>query len=188
MILTAFLPLKAAIPVMLVALAAAVIIPVVYSYSLYHKMKKNGEITNENISGMCSGTNKFGIIISIVITVALLAVLIVVSSTGNIDIVCGENSFEINADFWNDITVDYADIDEIRLLNDFEGGIRTYGFSSARLLMGTFENDEFGTYTRYTYGKCKTCIVIRDGENVLVINAENEEETKALYKEIILKR
>ena len=37
-------------------------------------------------------------------------------------------------------------------------------------------------------GKCKACIVIRDGENVLVINAEDEEATKELYKEIISKK
>lgn len=187
MIVSAFLPLKVSIPVMCSVIAAAVIIPIAYSYSVYIKMKKNGEISVENKPEK-SQKSSVAVIISVVMLVIVFVAVAGVTLTGDIDVVCGEKAFEINADFWDDITVNYADIDEITLRDDFEGGRRTLGFGSAKLLMGTFENEEFGAYTRYTYGKCKACIVIRDGENILVINAEDEEATKELYKEIILKK
>ena len=185
MIVAAFLPLKAAIPVMVAAMLAAVIIPVAYSYSIYRKMKKNGEISAENKPE--KNKNKrtaaiISVVIPVIISVAVAGLMVV----GDIDVVCNETSLEIVADFWDDLTVEYSDIDEISIRENVDG-IRVWGVSSARLLMGTFENEEFGAYTRYTYSKCKTCILIKSGENILVINAENDEATNALYEEIVSK-
>ena len=61
------------------------------------------------------------------------------------------------------------------------------GFGSPKLSMGTFSNEEFGLYTRYTYTQCSTAIVIRSGERVLVISAEDAAATRALYEALLEK-
>ena len=55
------------------------------------------------------------------------------------------------------------------------------GFSSAKLLLGTFENEEFGRYTRYTYTNPESCIVLTSGEQVLVFSGKDAQETENIY-------
>ncbi|MBQ7121547.1 MAG: SdpI family protein [Clostridia bacterium] len=192
MLVAAFLPHKYLIPVMVAVLSVSVLAPVVYSYAVYRKMQKNGELTEENKAEPFSGMSKPLIVSTIIITVVLVFVLvfalIVLPVTGNVEVVCTENTLEISSEYWSDISVSYSDIDEITLRDDVDSGRRTNGFGTPRLLLGTFENEEFGRYTRYTYGKCDACIVIKDGENVLVINAADETSTQALYEEILSKK
>ena len=66
--------------------------------------------------------------------------------------------------------------------------MRTFGFGSARLLMGQFKNDEFGTYTRYSYTKCDSCVVLISGENVLVLSGPDEDATREIYEELTAKQ
>lgn len=188
-IASAFFSENVMIPVMVIVLSVTVLAPVIYSYALYRKMKKNGELTEESKSEPFSGMSKplitGTIICTVVLVFALAGALIVFPITGDIEFVCGDDSLEISSEYWSDISVNYSDIEEIELRNDVESGKRTNGFGTPRLLLGTFENEEFGLYTRYTYGKCDTCIVIKDGENVLVINAEDVKSTQKLYEDIL---
>ena len=59
------------------------------------------------------------------------------------------------------------------------------GYGSFRLLMGFFENEEFGTYTRYTYFKPEACVVITSGEKKIVLSGETYEETETLYLNLL---
>ena len=61
------------------------------------------------------------------------------------------------------------------------------GFASSKLLYGWFKNDELGSYTRYTYTDSESAIVIRSGERVLVISAEDAAATRALYEALLEK-
>ena len=61
-------------------------------------------------------------------------------------------------------------------------GSREWGFGSPTLLMGSFKNEEFGMYTRYTYTSCDACVVLTSGEKVLVLNGADEAATKAIYE------
>ena len=65
-------------------------------------------------------------------------------------------------------------------------GLRSLGFATARLLLGAFENDEFGSYTRYTYTNPDACVVVRSGENVLVLSGKTAEETQAIYENLLV--
>ena len=187
MIAAVFLPQKISVPLMAADIVIAVIVPTVYSYSLYRKMLKSGELSVEEIKPF-GGYNKTLVIVSVVFLVALLVfALIIMPNTGDIEITCGSTSVEIKADYWSDISVDYADIDKIELRNDVESGVRTNGFGTPRLMLGTFENEEFGIYTRYTYGKCDLCVVIEDDGNILVVNGADDAATQILYNELLSK-
>ena len=106
---------------------------------------------------------------------------------GNINIDFKEKSFTVNATYYSDLTVDYSEIDSLEYREDFDAGMRTYGFGSPRLSMGVFENDEFGSYTRYTYTGNKEAIILKVDDNILVISGKNDDETREIYKKIFEK-
>ena len=64
-------------------------------------------------------------------------------------------------------------------------GSRLFGVGSYRLLLGTFRNEEFGTYTRYTYYKPEACVVVRMGEKVLVLSGKDKAETQEIYDQLL---
>jgi len=61
------------------------------------------------------------------------------------------------------------------------------GFGSFSVLMGEFDNSEFGAYTRYSYSDCKSCVVLRADDRVLVLNKKDEAATKELYETLLTK-
>ena len=53
--------------------------------------------------------------------------------------------------------------------------------------MGFFQNDEFGTYTRYTYHNPDACVVLTVKGKTLVLSGKTEEESTAIYQELMLR-
>ncbi len=62
-----------------------------------------------------------------------------------------------------------------------------YEKTNFSILMGEFENSEFGAYTRYSYSDCKSCVIIRADDRVLVLNEKDEVATKELYETLLSK-
>jgi hypothetical protein len=52
---------------------------------------------------------------------------------------------------------------------------------------GIFVNDDLGSHTRYAYNSCKSAIVIRAEEKILVINAKTPEATWEIYNNLLEK-
>ena len=117
--------------------------------------------------------------------VVVLAFLFAFS--GKYEVQFGEKALHIDATAWDDATVEYRDITQVEYRNQDDPGSRTFGFGSPLLLMGRFDNGEFGEYTRYSHTSCDDCIVIFAGEKVMVLNGKNEKETKEMYDELIRK-
>lgn len=107
--------------------------------------------------------------------------------TGNININFKEDSFVIEASYQSDPEIEYSSIYSVTYREDVDAGMRTNGFGSARLSMGTFSNEEFGTYTRYSYTTCPASVVLDVDGNILVISGKDKEETKEIYDTLILK-
>ena len=86
-----------------------------------------------------------------------------------------------NASFSGAVTFNYVDIDEVEYREEGVEGERIMGFGSARLLIGTFQNEEFGAYTRYTYTGDRPCVVLTlDGKKV-VIGGTDADSVKQIY-------
>ena len=81
-----------------------------------------------------------------------------------------EEAFTIEASYWTDLTVAYETIDAIEYRDQDDPGTRISGLGGAKLLAGSFRNDEFGSYTRYSYTGCDACIVINADGKILVLN------------------
>ena len=134
-----------------------------------------------------SKAEKIAARISAVVVTLLLIGVAVLMVTGNITVACEDTSFTINATYWTDLTVDYSEIDTIEYRKDLDPGLRTSGFSSARLSLGIFQNDDFGSYTLYAYTGAEEYIVLTSGEKTLVIGLADAEETQVVYHALLAK-
>lgn len=178
MIAGAFLPMKWAIGVFLVLLLTMIAVPFAYSFGIYRKHKKQG-ISYQYAPA--SKAEKVALKISAIAIPLILIGVLVLMFTGSIEYEFAENTLKINATYHNDIAVNYAEIDSIEFREDFDFGIRNWGFYSAKLSLGNFQNEEFGNYTLYAYTASDSAVVIKSDEHILVITGKNTAETKTLY-------
>lgn len=167
---------------MLAATIALVAIPVIYSY-LYYRRQQKQSAAPVSVSAITGKRSKY-VLIFIAVTLIFVAVLLF---SGSIHIRFGETGFTIEASYYRSLTVDYGAIEDIELREGNVEGVRTMGFGSLRLLMGTFENAEFGSYTRYTYYAPDACIVLTVNGKTLVISGRDGEETQAIYQQLLLR-
>ena len=184
MLFSMLLPLKVMVGILVCVLAIMIIIPVVYSYSIYKQHRKEGIIYVAEPGSKAETTTAR---ITAVFVPIILIGAVIVMFTGTIEVHCEDTAFRIEASYWTDLSVDYSEIDTIEYRKDFAVGTRTSGFGSAKLSMGIFQNEEFGSYTLYAYTGAKEYIVLTSDDKILVIGMSDTEETKAIYDSIIEK-
>ncbi len=178
------LPAKAIVGAVLFVIIMIAVLPFIYSYLIYRQHRKNGIAY---VIPPRSKAEKIAVRISAVVVPVILIGVAVLMFTGNIEVKCEDTSLSVNATYWTDIEVAYSDIDTVEYREDFDVGIRTNGFGSAKLSMGIFENEEFGSYTLYAYTGAKEFIVISSEGKNLVIGMRDTNDTKAIYGTILQK-
>lgn len=176
-----FLPTVIALWAGVIALAAMVFVPVIYSYAYYKKQVKAGNYKVEPLPCLNTKTAKSITLVTVPLVLVLAAVLMF---TGNVEVSYRETAFTIEASFWSDLTVEYDAITDIEYREEGVPGSRANGVGSARLLVGIFQNEEFGNYTRYTYTENKSCVVLNVAGKILVIGGKDAAATKEIYKTI----
>ena len=131
--------------------------------------------------------NKWGVTekAASVIVVIVLVFAAFMLFEGGFKVRFDETSFQVQATFWSDMTIDYADVSSVTWRDDDKPGSRANGYGSLKLLMGTFDNEEFGRYERYSYVGCKSAVVLQTTDGTLVLGGQNEAETRKLYDELI---
>jgi len=182
MLFSIFLPQVAMVPVVACAILAATIIPIVYSYCIYKKHQNEGIAY---VDAPKSRTEKIVVIITAVIVPIILIGIAILMFTGDIEVHCEDTSFRIDATYWADLEVDYSEINDLEYRKDFNTGARTNGFGSSRLSMGTFQNDEFDSYTLYAYTGAQEYIVLEIGKKTLVIGMKDSDKTREIYQSIL---
>lgn len=164
------------LPAVMIPMAA---LPILYSWRFHRKQLTEGKEPEPAEEGPFG---KKAAIISAIFFTALAVFLVFILFTGDIDCRLEATELTVEASFEKDLTLPYDRIDRIELREEGVDGYRIIGFASSRLLMGTFQNDEFGTYTRYTYtGDGPAVVIVSEGE-ILVIGLETSAETRALYE------
>lgn len=126
----------------------------------------------------------------ILAAVALVCVAVAVVGyvfTGDITCTFTDTTLQVTNSYTSGVELAYEDMDSVELRQSFEFGVRGYGFGSARLAMGAYQNDEFEAYTLYAYKGCDSVVLIRSGEKVLVLNCKTAEQTQTLYKTLLEK-
>lgn len=179
LLLCMFLPMPASLSVFGIVLAAVIVIPVLYSYGYYKKQIKAGTYV---VNPVCIPNAKTAKIISLVTIPLVLIFTAILMFTGTIKVSYRETSFTVDATYWTALTVEYDAIESIEYRQDGVSGSRTNGLGSAQLLAGLFQNEEFGSYTRYTYTGDGPCVVLDVEGKILVLNGSDAAATKTIYE------
>lgn len=166
-----------------VSIVLAAVVPCVYSYLYYKRQLKEGTAVRIQYSTR----NK---VISILVTLVIVGFFVWVLFAGSMQVVFGTDSFTVETGYWSDLTISYDEIDTVSYQPGDtapDAGARTNGFGNLRLLMGSFANDAYGNYTRYTYASCDDCIVLDAGGQTIVLNGPDATSTEALYQTLTAK-
>ena len=118
------------------------------------------------------------------ITIAALVFAAAVCFFGRISVAYGQDSFTVKATFAGSDTVSYESIESVKYLESYDGGTRSLGVGSFVLNAGTFQNADYGSYKRYTYTNCPSCVEIRAGGRVYLVNGKDAAETKSIYERL----
>ncbi len=162
----------------LVTALALSLLPILYSYLYYRREKREG-------TASAAEPSRKGLLIGTVLGALTILAVAILLFTGNVSVILGEGSFQITASYWSDLEVDYAAVDALSYHDDCPAGIRVNGFGTPRLSLGTFQNDEFGSYTRYAYTDCPACVVLEIDGRILALNGRDETVTRRLYEELL---
>lgn len=124
------------------------------------------------------------VVAALAVSAAIALPLCATLFTGDIAPEYSEDSIRIRASYWSDLTMRYEDITAIQFREEAVPGSRTGGFGSPRLLMGSFHNQEFGTYTRYTYTGCDACVVLTYQGSTVVLGGADDAASRAIYDQL----
>ena len=166
------------------------VLPVLYSYFFYRKQLANGTATKEDYAngyGELVKNKKLATILTVCMIVVLAIVLPIVMFAGRVEATAGADALVVKASFWEDLHLRYEDVDAVEYREEGVDGERVGGFGSAKLLLGNFRNDEFGTYARYTYTGDLPCIVLTVDANTIVLGMNDAKETRELYEALVEK-
>ena len=161
-------------------------LPMVYSWRLAKKQQKEGIWTESQVS-MNLKKHPVILAVSMVLVTLILVGVGYIMFTGDITYTCTDTALTVNADFHADSVVPYEKIDAVELRHCAPEGTREWGFASARLMMGSFRNDEFGSHIRYSYTGTDAYIVVTCADSTMILNADTEAATCALYEELAAK-
>ena len=176
--LCSLLPHVWAVSIMLVLIVLLCAIPIVYSWRFYKKELTEGKVQKTPFHD--KKVTKF----SALAVILLILFVSVMLFCGDIEYHFQEDCLLVESNMYSDYLIPYDAIDSIEYREGSVPGLRVGGYGSFRLLMGWFENEEFGTYTRYTYFKPESCIVVTSNGNTIVLSGKNEEDTRDLYEQL----
>ena len=178
--ISALLPLEMMLVVFIASIVLAAVVPCVYSYRYYKQHPQDGA----EVAVYTSPAQKMAARLILVGVLVFVAVALV---AGSAEVVFGEDSLTVEASFWQDMTISYDRIESVSYETGEEmpaAGIRTYGLGNLRMLMGTFANDAYGSYTRYTYDSCDDCVVLNVSGMTVVLNGPSVDDTRQIYQEL----
>ena len=183
MALSGFFPYLWAMGMMFTAIAVLCIVPIVYSWRFYKKELTEGKNVKAGYSKPDKKILKFSGVFLILMSIFLVWILF----CGDITYEFREDWLLVDSNMYTGYVLRYEEIEHVEYRDGNVPGLRVGGFGSFRLLMGFFENEEFGTHTRYTYYDPEACIVATTRRKTVVLSAETAEETKALYETLLTK-
>ena len=177
LVLCGFLPHGWAVTVMLALIFPMCILPIAYSWRFYKKELAQGKDVKAGYSKANTKGRKFSGVFLVLLTVFICFVLFF----GDIEYTFHDDYLFVESNMYTDYILHYDTIESLEYRESNVPGLRVGGYGSFRLLMGYFENSEFGIYTRYTYYDPESCVVAHTDRGAVVLSAETPEETKELH-------
>ena len=167
-----------------VILAAMVILPTRYSYRFYKSQVAEGKVEKRPVKPR-------SIVLIAVLVLAFGAFLAWSLFSGDIQYVYGTDSLTVDASGWGDLTIPYSSVTSLEYFeqdpSQDASGFRTNGLGNFKVALGSFENDLYGDYTRYTFASCDACVVLESDGRTIVLNAPDAASTQELYQSLLEK-
>lgn len=168
--------------VFFVCVLALAILPMGYSYRYYRRQLASGSIAPSPVS-------RKGAAFVVLFIIALCAFTGWTLFSGSMSVNVYDNALTIETKQWKDLTIPYSEIDSVAYFDHDpsanSGDVRTNGFGNLRFSMGKFENDLYGSYTRYTHASCDAVIVLEANDETIVLNGADESATRAIYEHLL---
>lgn len=180
LLFVSFLHYKASLIASAALIIAAVIIPVAYSYWLYRKQLKNGAKFTP-LSLQFTFKHKKLTAASIAV---IFIIIIVIMFTGKMELDFTDTDLNVKITYWENFHLNYSEIDSAELREDLKIGYRTYGFSSATLSAGNYQNDELGHYILYKEKGAENYLILRTQKGIVVIADADKDTIESLYEKI----
>ena len=183
MALCGFLPHQWAIGVMFGVIAVLCILPIIYSWRFYQKEKAEGR--DVSVRSACPSKKVMmtsGVLLGLV-TVFIAWTLFY----GDITYDFHEDHLLVDSNMYTGYVIRYEQIESLEYREGNVPGLRVGGFGSFRLLMGFFQNEEFGTHQRYTYYNPESCVVVKTNRQTIVLSGKTGQQTREIY-ELLLKK
>ena len=184
-VLSALLPHLWAVICMLTAILVLTVLPILYSWNFYKKELAAGKTLKKPGSSMSKKAKLFSGIALVLLTIFLCVILFGGKIAYSFHDAYQDTYLLIDTNLYIDYILYYDTIDHVEFREGNVPGLRVGGFGSFRLLMGWFENEEFGTYLRYTYYNPDACVVVTSGDQKIVLSGETYAETNALYEKLL---
>lgn len=178
--LSALLPRGWNLGVLFGSIALLSLVPVLYSYRFYRKQLRQGAKMQPLPAAPPMRTG-IGAAAGILILIFILAVLF----SGKVETSFQTDSFTVSGSFYGSTTVFYDRVEQVEYRDSDIPGSRVYGVGSFRLELGTFQNTEFGSYTRYTYYRPESCVVVHTGGKILVLSGRDSAQTQQIYRQLL---
>ena len=167
-----------------VILAAMVILPTRYSYRFYKSQVAEGKVEKSPVKPR-------SIVLIAALVLAFGAFLAWSLFSGDIQYVYGTDSLTVDASGWGDLTIPYGSVTSVEYFDQDPSqdasGFRTNGLGNFKVALGSFENDLYGDYTRYTFASCGACVVLESDGRTIVLNAPDAASTQELYQSLLEK-
>ena len=160
-----------------------IVTSLLYPYLYYEKRVQLGKVPKKPAYKF-NKTSKSAGVVGVTVGAVAVVFALVLLFTGSLSLTYNEDSFTVQATYWSDVTIDYDSIDNFEYVEDFNMGMRIYGFASGRLNLGTFRNSDLNQYTIYAQGNAKHAVILEIDGDYTVISLETIEDTKGLYDKL----
>lgn len=186
MLFAALLPGGWSIGVMFISIFALALIPTVYSYLYYRRQVRRGDTLAPMPQSEKEKKFAKAFTIGTLIFMPLLLIFLWVTLfTGHVEVSFSEDYFSVDASFYDDLVVYYDRVESVSYHDGNIPGNRTFGVGSFRLLLGQFENEALGPYTRYTYYDPDSCVLLYVNGRPLVLSGKDAAETQSIYQQLL---
>ena len=92
--------------------------------------------------------------------------------------------FTVSATFAKDIKVNYDNITNLEVVDDFDFGLQGFAFMNLQIASGSFASQTYGSYDMRINRFTRKYIVLQNGDSYLVFNCNGEIETVECYNYI----
>ena len=165
----------------LVLLTLMVALPTRYSYRFYKGHVAAGKAEKSPVKAR-------SVVLIAALVLAFCGFMAWSLFSGDIQYVLGEDALTVDATGWGDLTIPYGEISSLEYFPEDPSreaaGLRTNGLGNFKVSLGSFENELYGGYTRYTFASCEACLVLETKGGTVVLNGPDPAATQALWEEL----